>query len=103
MIDYLKRLGIALDEALNVLLLNGDPDQTISYHAAVAEQGGKRWGCWLCWALSKAIQPRHCALQLVPGIEPTSAAARAGAALLVVAGLIGFAVHAALEGFRHLL
>jgi hypothetical protein len=85
MISYFKNLGVALDETLNVLLLNGDPGQTISYHAAIAEEDGRRWGCWLCWALARLIQPRHCPLQLEPGAEPTSAALRAGVLLVAVA------------------
>jgi hypothetical protein len=95
--DYAYRLGIALDEFLNTLLLNGQPNQTISYHAAVAENEGKRWGCWLCAFLAVAIQPRHCQLQLESGAAPTSAAVRAGCLLLLVTGGIGWISYALFE------
>jgi hypothetical protein len=103
MISYLERLGLALDEALNVLLLNGDPDQTISYHAAVAQKDGRRWACWLCWTLARLVQPHHCALQLEAGAEPTGAALRAGALLVSVATILVGIVRALLEAARHLL
>jgi hypothetical protein len=102
-ISYLTRLGIALDEALNVLLFNGDPDQTISYHAAIAEEDGKRWGCWLCWALARLVQPRHCAMQREPGSEPTSAAMRASVLLLVVAGALAWLGRAIAHTALHLI
>jgi len=103
LIGWLTRLGVALDEALNVLLLNGDPDQTISYHAAIAEDDGRRWGCWLCWALARLVQPRHCPLQLEPGAEPTSAALRAGILLVAVAIGIVFGSDALFHLFLRLL
>jgi hypothetical protein len=103
MISYLKNLGVALDEALNVLVLNGDPDQTISYHAALAEEDGRRWGCWLCWALACLVQPRHCPLQLEPGAEPTSAALRAGVLLLMAATAIVFAARFVIDAALRLI
>jgi hypothetical protein len=38
---------VAVDQAANVLLLKGHPDETISAHAARADLEGKRWGRWL--------------------------------------------------------
>jgi hypothetical protein len=98
---YWERLGIALDEFLNTLLLNGDPAQTISLHAALAEQQGKRWGCWLCWILAHLVQPSHCADQLTHGATPTSAALRAGVLLIGVAGLLGTLGYFAIQSLLH--
>jgi hypothetical protein len=98
--SWLERLGVALDEFLNVLILNGDPDQTISYHAALAREDGRAWACWLCAFLAVAIQPRHCQLQLEPGAEPTSAAMRAGALLVMVTAGLAFGVHVILAALK---
>jgi hypothetical protein len=92
-IGYVVRAGIAFDEFCNVIFLNGDPDQTVSYHAAIAQEDGKRWGCWLCWALARLVQPDHCALQLEPGAGPTSAALRTGLCFLAAGAAIWAIAH----------
>ncbi len=89
LMPYWKRLGVALDEFLNVLLLNGLPEQTISLHAALAELEGERWGCWLCAALNALVQKHHCIKQLSGEPMTTSSAIRAGILLVTVAALIG--------------
>lgn len=85
--QYLYRLAIAFDRLLNVLLFGGNPDQTISYHAALAQEQSRRWGCWLCWYLSHTVEPSHCLRQLINTTEKPAAALRAGFQLLVI-GLV---------------
>ena len=86
---YWERLGIALDEALNTLLLNGDPEQTISLHAALAAQQGERWACVLCRVLAALVQHDHCEMQLTVGTTPLIAVLRAGVALLLLVAVLG--------------
>lgn len=45
LMGYLIRIAIALDQLLNVLLCNGEPDETMSSAAWRMEQGGYFWGC----------------------------------------------------------
>jgi hypothetical protein len=61
--SYPVRIGVAIDESLNVIFFNGQPNETISGHAAVAQQDGKRWACVLCKILDVVIEPNHCANQ----------------------------------------
>ena len=61
--SYWLRVLIAIDEFFNVLILNGPPYQTISQHAALAQQAGKQWGCVLCKLLDM-VWTNHCADQL---------------------------------------
>ena len=84
---YAKRVGVALDILLNVIL-GGVAGQTISLRAALAMQSGNPVGCAVCAALAFLVQRNHCALQLVPGTEPTSAALRAGVLLIGLAVLL---------------
>ena len=81
---YLQRVGLALDELLNVVLLNGRPDQTVSLNAALAERRGERWGCLLCKALAKVIEPDHCAKQFSGSPSSLMTAARLAVALTAI-------------------
>lgn len=94
---YLTRVGTALDVLLNCVLLNGDVDQTISEHAARAQQRGARWGCCLCWWLSRTIEAAHCHRVLAGKSEHPAAAVRAGVQLLLVATALWFAAHLVLH------
>lgn len=42
--SYLHRDVVAIDQTANVILLKGQPDETISSHAARAATEGKWWG-----------------------------------------------------------
>lgn len=90
---YLTRVGTALDVLLNCALLNGDTDETISEHAALAQQRRERWGCWLCWWLSLTVERAHCPRVLAGKSEHPAAAVRAGVQLLIVAAALWFAAH----------
>jgi hypothetical protein len=54
----LLRLAVAFDIFINVLLLNGQEDETISTHAWRAKLEGKRWGKAVSWWLD-LFQPGH--------------------------------------------
>lgn len=41
---YLSRIAIAIDQLVNVVLCNGQPDETMSSNAWRMEQAGKPWG-----------------------------------------------------------
>jgi hypothetical protein len=56
---YLTNWLIWLDEGLNTLR-GGDPGQSLSVAAGIAQTQGKRWGCILCRFLSW-FQANHCA------------------------------------------
>lgn len=45
---YIHRALVAIDVCINVVLLNGRPDETISSHSARAALEGKTWGIWMC-------------------------------------------------------
>lgn len=81
---WLQRVGLAIDELLNVLVFNGRPDQTISLHAAISARGGKRWACVLCRLLSLLVERDHCEKQFQPGPTPLTAALRAATCLAVL-------------------
>lgn len=81
---YAQRVGVAEDEALNVIWLDGRPDQTISLHAALEARKGTRWACILCRILSVAIEKDHCEKQFTRAPTSTLAAIRAFLALLVL-------------------
>lgn len=89
---YAYRLGLGLDEFLNVLILNGDPGDTMSDHAAVAQRDGKRWGCWFCDFLSVTVETQHCPKTLAGENMTRLAALKAGAMLfggtLIVAAVV---------------
>ena len=42
--NYIVRSLVAFDQLCNVVLFNGDPDETISSHSARAATEGKLWG-----------------------------------------------------------
>jgi len=44
MVNYIYRLLIAFDQFLNVLICNGEPDETMSSAAYRMEQQGRFWG-----------------------------------------------------------
>jgi hypothetical protein len=71
-LDYLKRLGLAIDQVQNVALFNGSQTETVSHHAARAWRDGKKWGCVVCRFLSIVVERNHCAKQLDPNSGPTS-------------------------------
>ena len=60
---YLFNVLIWLDQGVNTLFLAGDPDETVSSHAAKQAQRGKLWACFLCRLLDK-IDKRHCSLNI---------------------------------------
>lgn len=59
--NYPTRLALAIDQLLNVLLCNGEPDETMSSAAYRMERDGRFWGFMrpvidtLFW-----FQPNHC-------------------------------------------
>ena len=69
--SYPVRIGIAIDETLNVIFFNGQPEQTISGHAAIAQREGKPWGCIMCKILAAVVERNHCANQFTD--TPSSA------------------------------
>ena len=88
------RLGLAIDRVLNVLLFDGADTETVSLHAAEAEEKNARWACWTCWVLGVLVQRHHCAITLDPNAQETRGAAiRAG--LVMLAGFVaaGVGVH----------
>lgn len=87
--SYLRKVGVALDEFLNVLVLDGNVGDTISLHAAQQADNKKEWACLLCKWLSLTVEKNHCEKTLAN--EPTKAAAaiKAGLQLLAVASVLG--------------
>lgn len=65
---YFHRSLVAIDICVNVVLLRGQEDETISSHAARAAVEGKRWGIALSWFLSK-IQRNHGALAVAGDLQ----------------------------------
>ncbi len=59
---YLRHLTLSLDRFLNVVLLRGSAEQTISINAALNQD--KKWGCYLCKWLSWTVEKDHCAKAL---------------------------------------
>lgn len=55
---WLRRSLVAVDQAVNVIVLKGQPDETISSHAARAATEGKWWGRTLSRILNW-FQPDH--------------------------------------------
>jgi hypothetical protein len=58
--SWFWRFGEALDQFLNVALLNGEVGETISMHAALSEIYRHRWACCLCCWLSRTVERNHC-------------------------------------------
>lgn len=94
--SYPVRVGLAVDELLNVVFFDGEPYETISFHAAVAAQSKKRWGCILCKVLDVVVEKNHCANQLTSGPSTPLTAFRAflaiGAALWALHGVFDLLV-----------
>jgi len=44
MVNYIYRTLIAIDQLLNVVICNGEPDETMSSAAYRMEQQGRFWG-----------------------------------------------------------
>jgi hypothetical protein len=62
--NYFLRLLIALDQLLNVLLCDGEPDETMSANAYRMQVHGGRWGFLrgvIDW-LAAPFQADHCRL-----------------------------------------
>lgn len=57
---YLRRVFVAVDQLGNALT-GGEPDETISYRAAVAQAAGSRPARLLCRALD-LVEPDHCGI-----------------------------------------
>lgn len=57
--QYLLNVLIWIDQGFNVVIMKGDPDETVSSRAAKAQLKGKRWGCVLCNFLNK-LDRNHC-------------------------------------------
>jgi hypothetical protein len=55
---WLHRSLCAFDIAVNVILLRGQQDETISTHSWRAQQEGKLWGKAMCWWLNLFIPGR---------------------------------------------
>lgn len=53
------RTLLALDQLLNVVVFNGDEDETVSSNAGKAALQGRRWGCVLCRILD-VFDRDHC-------------------------------------------
>jgi hypothetical protein len=64
------RFLISIDQTFNVLVLDGDEDETISSHAGKAMLSGERWGCILCRFL-ELFEKDHC----LKAIEPDEGSA----------------------------
>jgi len=60
--QYLTNWLLWLDEGFNTLR-GGDPGESLSVAAAVAQGEGKHWGCILCGLLGM-IRKNHCASAL---------------------------------------
>lgn len=58
--SYFWNCGEALDQFLNVVLLDGDVGETISMHAAKSAEVPKVWACVLCRWLSWTVETNHC-------------------------------------------
>jgi hypothetical protein len=56
--EYLLNLLIMLDQGVNTIF-GGYPDETISLRAALARDGGARWGCLMCKFL-EMFAANHC-------------------------------------------
>ena len=57
-LTYFRRLFVALDQLLNVILL-GDEDETISSRIGKDKARGRKFACVLCRILDW-IDPNHC-------------------------------------------
>jgi hypothetical protein len=83
--NYPVRVGVAIDEMLNVIFFNGQPYQTISGHAALAAQAGQPWACLLCKILNVIVERDHCQKQFDSQPTKTLVAIRSVVALMALA------------------
>lgn len=81
---YIQRIGLAVDELLNVIWFSGRPDQTISVHAALEQRKGTRWACVLCKILDVLVERDHCPKQFTEGPTGIVAGIRSILALIVL-------------------
>ena len=87
-----------IDVLFNVVFLFGEENQTVSDHAALAEDAGATWGCWLCWFLSKTVQKAHCkVVQLTGYVPPGFVYFRAGIWFALFSFLLYSVVHTLLD------
>lgn len=56
--EWPHRMAVAFDIAINVIVLRGQQDETISTHSWRAQQEGKLWGKLMCKWLN-GFQPNH--------------------------------------------
>lgn len=88
--SYIWKAGEALNQFLNVTLLNGDVGETISYHTASSASQGKPWACVLCRWLALTVERNHCVKSLYGTPMSERAGLWAGLQLLAVfLGLTG--------------
>lgn len=57
--NYLLNILKWLDIGVNVIVLFGASNETISERSAKARNAGRKWGCILCGLLDK-VNPGHC-------------------------------------------
>lgn len=59
--SWFKRRWVAVDQVLNVWVLNGLPDETISSHAGRLIRNGNPplWAKFVCWFCAK-LDTNHC-------------------------------------------
>lgn len=89
----LYAIGWALDVLLAAVLLGAHLGETMSHCAArrAAERAG--WACLLCAALSRVVEPDHCARTSAGDVTSHTAAARAGLALAGLVAALLVALH----------
>lgn len=76
-----RQLLIDVDDEVSALL-GGSARQTLSMRSALAARAGKRWGCLLCWYLSRFVQPDHCKRTLAGDPMPRWVFLTAGASFV---------------------
>jgi hypothetical protein len=61
---YIKRTIIAIDQLINVVLCNGEPDETMSSNSYRMSVRGGRWGfmCKVIDAIASPWEKDHCRL-----------------------------------------
>jgi hypothetical protein len=57
--NYLLNILKWLDIGVNVIVLFGASNETISERSAKARNAGRKWGCLLCGLLDR-VNPGHC-------------------------------------------
>ena len=55
---YVVNILVGMDQLANAIL-GGDPMETISFRAALAQEDGAKWGCLMCKFLN-LFQNNHC-------------------------------------------